>query len=182
MAARLNFEQLSQMFKLPNIQTNAMEPNETSISTSISTQDPEQQGLSAHQNGGVNRTLGLGKGEPSSQSRSPRISHARGSNMPSPRARRVEKQQQQQQQQQPSPMHQIMPQQQPQRVLPPGYKTREQIDKEKAIAAAREAYLNNAQNSNNNDSAAKAQYEFEKGYMSKHHIESIEHQIKKMQV
>ena len=163
MENRLNLEQLSQMFKLPTIQLAV----QTTGSNAIQMQAQSDSIGGEHSQQDSPRASGKGKGF--QQARSPRIAHGGTTHAQSPRARRVEQQSTTQQQQS-------------QRVLPPGYKTREQIEKENAIAAAREAYLNNVQNSSSNNSAAKAQYELEQGYMSKHHIESIEHQIKKMQV
>jgi hypothetical protein len=68
-----------------------------------------------------------------------------------------------------------------QRQLPPGYKTQEQLDAEKQAQQIKEAYLNNAAANSKSNAAIKAQYEMERGYMSKHHIATLEQQIKKMQ-
>jgi hypothetical protein len=66
------------------------------------------------------------------------------------------------------------------RHLPSGYQTQEQIDAVKQQQSIKEEYFNIAANSKSN-AAVKAQYELEKGYMSKHHISTLEQQIKKMQ-
>lgn len=67
------------------------------------------------------------------------------------------------------------------RQLPPGYKTQEQIDAEKQELSIKDNYLNHIATSSKSNEAVKAQYELEKGYMSKHHIATLEQQIKKMQ-